>query len=722
MKQQFIRTLSVVLAVVLLFGLMPTVAFAGGGYTAIEEARVFVAYPMGSGHPNMEAQIVGTANYTVDFVHFFNCYNGAPTGGFLPESHTYVAGRYYACQLHLVPKSDYAFDDSSEVRINGRYPEDRQIESDGSAYFMVYFYAAAGTVTVTFDNNGQGAPHAPVEVPRGGSLADAVADVSELDPAGVAYKRFIMWSENPFASTNSYDAFSYTDPVDQDTTIYAVWVRCEQSVELCVELPAACLTEDDCSDPRVTVPERASYSVTGDHLYLPDEGGAPDFHSPGILDFSWPYAVERGKTYYSRAVVYLSLGAKLPAVQIYGGQLVSRTKLSDYELEVIYSVTIPNGNSLTKAGVYIETPKAGQSVNPVVRSLSPGLEMSVWGWYTNQNLSGDWYEGTLEGGKTYYALVRINGGINYNIASSTLNLDVFGKNAELKRMVDLAGSEGVPNLVGAVVAVTIPRTYSFTVEVPYGGGKFRSDRHGDSWTTIMDFSGVEEGPITLEALADPEHMFSMWYDANTFDTLSRAEKYTFNLNRDVRIKASFVRKTPFVDVRAKDYFYEPVLWAVEHDPIITSGVDATHFGPKKECSRAQIVTFLWKALYEPEYDPIPNPFSDVKPGKYYYDAVLWAYSNGITSGVGGGKFGVNQGCTRAQAMFFLWKSYGSPAPESANCPFKDVKPGKYYYDAILWAYENGVTAGLDEHTFGVNKTCTRAQIITFLYKVYGPKG
>ena len=111
-----------------------------------------------------------------------------------------------------------------------------------------------------------------------------------------------------------------------------------------------------------------------------------------------------------------------------------------------------------------------------------------------------------------------------------------------------------------------------------------------------------------------------------------------------------------MDVLPKDYFYEPVLWAIQHEPVITSGVDDTHFGPKRECTRAQIVTFLWKALYEPEYDPISNPFTDVKEGKYYYDAVLWAYSNGITSGVGGGKFGVNQGCTRAQAMFFLWMS------------------------------------------------------------------
>ena len=723
MKKTLQCAVSLLLALVLFLGLLPAVE-ANPSYTTAN-ATVFVAYPMGGGHPSAKAQTVGTARYTVDFVHYFDCYNGMPTGGFLPASHTYVAGRLYACQVHLVPKSGYAFYGDSEVRINGRYPDEWQVEEDGSAYCMVFFQAAADTVTVTFDNNGHGTPHDPVQVPRGGTLSDAVADVSTLDPAGVDDKRFVMWSEDPFAVTNSYAAVGYTDPISEDVTLYAAWVRCEQNVELYVSLPANCLLTDDIVEPEITVPARADYTVEGDWLYVGEGDGAPDFHSPVISDYTWPYNLTRGQTYYSRAIVYLNIGAKLPTVKLYGGKLISRKKLSDYELEVIYSVTVPAGDDLTQAAVYIETPRAGQnamSAHPVVTTLTPGVEMSVWGWYENQDLSGGWYEDTLEGGKTYYALVRINGGVNYEIAWNTLKLSVYGKNAKRVKMLDLSSQVGVPNFVGAVVAVTIPKAYSFTVEVPYGGGMFRSDRHGDSWTTIMDFAGVEEGPITLEALADPDHLFSMWYDAESWETLSKDAEYTFDLDRDVHIKASFVPKTPFADVGPNDYFYEPVLWAIQHEPVITSGVDDTHFGPKQECTRAQIVTFLWKALYEPEYDPIANPFTDVKAGKYYYDAVLWAYSNNITSGVGGGKFGVNQGCTRAQAMFFLWKSYGAPAPESTSCPFTDVSPKKYYYDAILWAYENGVTGGLNPTTFGVDKTCTRAQIITFLYKVYGPKG
>ena len=111
-----------------------------------------------------------------------------------------------------------------------------------------------------------------------------------------------------------------------------------------------------------------------------------------------------------------------------------------------------------------------------------------------------------------------------------------------------------------------------------------------------------------------------------------------------------------------------------------------------------------------------NPFSDVKPSKYYYKAVLWAAENGITNGVGNGKFGVGQGCTREQAMTFLWVSAGRPRHSQTNNPFSDVKSGKYYYNAILWAVENGVTSGVGNGRFGVGQICTRAQIMTFLFK------
>ena len=173
---------------------------------------------------------------------------------------------------------------------------------------------------------------------------------------------------------------------------------------------------------------------------------------------------------------------------------------------------------------------------------------------------------------------------------------------------------------------------------------------------------------------------------------------------------------PFVDVAETNYFFDPVMWALDNE--VTAGVDDTHFGPNKTCTRAQIVTFLWKACGSPEPTMTENPFTDVPAGKYYYKPVLWAVENDITSGTSATTFGVSKPCTRAQAMTFLWKACDSPEPTTTENPFTDVAEGKYYYKPVLWAVEHGITSGTSATTFGTNKTCTRGQIVTFLYKAF----
>ena len=169
---------------------------------------------------------------------------------------------------------------------------------------------------------------------------------------------------------------------------------------------------------------------------------------------------------------------------------------------------------------------------------------------------------------------------------------------------------------------------------------------------------------------------------------------------------------PFEDVFEADYYYDPVLWAVNKG--ITNGMDATHFAPTGTCTRAQIVTFLWRANGSPASGGT-NPFTDVPADAWYTNAVLWAVENGITTGTSATTFSPDAGCTRGQVATFLWRSQGQPEVSGENI-FTDIAPGAYYYDAVLWAVANGITNGMGEGLFAPDATCTRGQIVTFLYR------
>ena len=172
---------------------------------------------------------------------------------------------------------------------------------------------------------------------------------------------------------------------------------------------------------------------------------------------------------------------------------------------------------------------------------------------------------------------------------------------------------------------------------------------------------------------------------------------------------------PFVDVNEKDFFYDAVLWAV--DKGITDGVDDTHFAPYAACNRAQVVTFLWRAAGSPDPSIGSNPFEDVHVGDFFYKAVLWAYEKGITDGVDDTHFAPNIACSRAQVVTFLYRAMEKPSYTTDKSGFIDVTdPKAFYYDAVLWAVENEITNGVADNFFGINETCNRAQIVTFLYR------
>ena len=203
-------------------------------------------------------------------------------------------------------------------------------------------------------------------------------------------------------------------------------------------------------------------------------------------------------------------------------------------------------------------------------------------------------------------------------------------------------------------------------------------------------------------------------------SIGAVKSYTFeNVRRTHTIEVIFMKANGnpqtgvFVDVPEGSYYEDAVDWAVENG--ITKGTDDTHFSPDGICTRAQAVTFLWRTAGSPKPEIRTMPFTDVPVGSYYYDAVLWAVENGITKGTSDTTFSPNMTCTRAQIVAFLWRSEKSPAAGTAN-PFADVKSTAYYADAVLWAVKENITRGTTSTTFSPNADCTRAQIVTFFWR------
>ena len=176
------------------------------------------------------------------------------------------------------------------------------------------------------------------------------------------------------------------------------------------------------------------------------------------------------------------------------------------------------------------------------------------------------------------------------------------------------------------------------------------------------------------------------------------------------------RMTPFDDVVPGQFYEEPVAWAVEHG--ITNGASDTEFNPNGTCLRAHVVTFLHRAAGNPEPEFAENPFTDVKKTDFFYNPVLWAVEKGITNGVSATEFGSYATCNRAAVVTFLWRAAGSPEPVSTEHPFTDVPAGAFYEKAVLWAIENGITNGISATAFGPTNPCNRAQVVTFLYRSY----
>ena len=359
----------------------------------------------------------------------------------------------------------------------------------------------------------------------------------------------------------------------------------------------------------------------------------------------------------------------------------------------------------------------------VVRAAVPGDDL-----LTFEGLAVGLGDFTANGTNYTYTLQNDSG------ATSTLVTAVSGNGEPVSingQALSTGGSAtvAIPNSGTTDIVVKIgAKTYTLTILRNSGtGGNEGGGGGADSYTLTFDTNGgsaISKVSKTSGTTVDltgytptrDGYTFDGWYSNSALTIKVTSIKLTSNTT----IYAKWTTKSDmsFTDVADKAYYRDAVEWAVENG--ITKGTTATTFSPNATCTRAQAVTFLWRAAGSPEPETRAMPFTDIPVGSYYYDAVLWAVENGITKGTSETMFSPDATCTRAQIVAFLWRSEKSPAAGTAN-PFADVKSNAYYADAVLWAAKADITKGTTSTTFSPNAGCTRAQIVTFLYRAYQGK-
>ena len=401
-------------------------------------------------------------------------------------------------------------------------------------------------------------------------------------------------------------------------------------------------------------------------------------------------------------------------------------------------VTISEAGVLTvpSAGVYTVTASAGDITSntltitvtdsrAAVTSLTPATK--------NLSASGGSVEFTITG-------ENLTDGITIQ-ADDSITATTTGTATEQKATLTFPANTDTANdkIYTVTNSLDNTKTAAVTVAKQSTGGGSTGGGGGGIATYAITIAETENGNVTASAktaakgadvtlTVTPDTGYTLETltvtdkDGKEVKLTEKSGKYTFPMPAsNVTVNASFKTDStkpvnPFTDVPNGAYYEDAVIWAVSEG--ITSGTTGTTFSPDASCTRGQMVTFLWRAAGSPAPESSVNPFTDVAADAYYYDAVLWAVENGITSGTSATTFAPDATCTRAQIVTFLWRSQASPAAGTAN-PFTDVAADAYYADAVLWAVANGVTDGTSATTFSPNSDCTRAQIVTFLYRAMG---
>ena len=405
-----------------------------------------------------------------------------------------------------------------------------------------------------------------------------------------------------------------------------------------------------------------------------------------------------------------------------------------------YAVTLhTNGGTINNGNVTEYTYGVGAALPTDVTRTGYTFK----GWYDNEGLTGDPVTAignTETGNKEYWAKWEINQyTITYDLAGGTadgnpntytIETGAFTLKNPTKSGYTFTGWSGTgldgENNMTVTIHTGSTGNRTYTAHWRYNGSG-----HSYSYYTIKATAGAggsisPSGNVSVREGRDqtftitPDKGYAVANVKIDGKSIGAVKSYTFeNVSRTHTIEVIFMKANGnpqtgvFVDVATGSYYEDAVDWAVENG--ITKGTDDTHFSPDGICTRAQAVTFLWRTAGSPKPETRAMPFTDVPVGSYYYDAVLWAVENGITKGTSDTTFSPNMTCTRAQIVAFLWRSEKSPAAGTAN-PFADVKSTAYYADAVLWAVKENITKGTTSTTFSPDADCTRAQIVTFLWR------
>ena len=283
-------------------------------------------------------------------------------------------------------------------------------------------------------------------------------------------------------------------------------------------------------------------------------------------------------------------------------------------------------------------------------------------------------------------------------------------------------NDGTYKVNAKATALTVAATFKASSS---GGGGGGGGGAVSTYTLTFDTNGgsaidkiTKDSGTTIDLAAYKPtragYTFAGWFSDKALTKAVTSVKLTANTTVYAKwTQNGGTAQNPFVDVKKGAYYYDAVLWAVEQK--ITSGTSATTFSPDASCTRAQMVTFLWRAAGSPKVENGKNPFTDVKADAYYYDAVLWAVEKGVTSGTSATTFSPDATVTRGQTVTFLYRNAGSPEV-SGTMPFTDVEADAYYAKAVQWAVQQKITTGTSETTFSPMSDCTRGQIVTFLYR------